>query len=543
MANKNNNVQTGFGFSTILGSSAKQFQKELDDKLTSTFFGRKVSKKATVNNIFTKETTLPKKSKELLEYEINKLSEFLQTLEIEEHEEVSDENKQVLQLIKKKLTTQTIDENNPSESKAQLEKVIEILNNHQIIFKGLSDVNTSLSYILVDNIELLKKQLYPDLDYNVQEGVCFGLVSSFINAIFSNNLTTFAQRLKILSQPPKQGWLFFGQHYDNLEDAIHDAYTQYQKFIQAQKKTHLTHEQLYNQFEQECPDGFQLMELRAWLDLLFVSQASEELRSSNDFIPSQQDIDNFQHFNFIGSNALLKAVQKKEGKQPIFITKHWPVPLLKEHLATIFNNLPNGTYTISTPKHILAFKKEANQVLLFDQNLPEFFLSLNEYTSDVFIGEVFKVVTLNNDINVAICEIAAVDADQANISSINKALKELTFAVRDSVYEHTKLSHDHIKESELYFAISDNNIEALKHLLTKKENIELLKKEHGRSTIIAAYYGHADIVPELLSAGDKHYYVDSETKTKYIITDIGEEFIKMEIDDVIISIPIVDSKG
>ena len=49
----------------------------------------------------------------------------------------------------------------------------------------------------------------------LQNGICFGLTSTFINAVFVNDLSKFVQRLKVLGSA-KNNWFFMGQKFDYL---------------------------------------------------------------------------------------------------------------------------------------------------------------------------------------------------------------------------------------------------------------------------------------------------------------------------------------
>ena len=115
----------------------------------------------------------------------------------------------------------------------------------------------------------------------------------------------------------------------------------YAAYKQSQQAGNFTAQQLYDNFRSYCPDGYFLMELRAWLESVVLAQFSGKELHPN----FNGRIKKVLYLN--GSNTLFKIAQPTNNQELIYLTKDRYIPMHKTDLKYFLQNLPNGIYYVS----------------------------------------------------------------------------------------------------------------------------------------------------------------------------------------------------
>ena len=465
---------------TILGSPSEQFFKDVDDKLASAFGIWHVIKAnntaSGINTDVARQTQLKSlafKKKQVLVRKIKVVFDYL-------FKENSELNTTRLNLLEQQLL-KIYDECFYDEYCLNImDEIIQWSLHIQI---ECIDVVTKEYYLIPNahsffwiNLEKLVQVYYPNLAKEVQKGICFGLSSTFANAVLSNDLPMFLNRLRVISM--QEPWLFMGKFYTDLSNAIKEAYQVYISYSKSKNFNNLNAKQVYENFRIHCPDAFFLMELRAWMEHLILSQMSCRTPLKHQ-LPTQMLA---KQFNFIGSNSLM-ALLSKNSKEScndiIHETQFWPVPLHKRRFNAFIQNLPNGIYFISTWSHTIAIYIDNEQLLTIDQNYDDLVLCCNKHDAHKE-AEIFNLLQQveNLDCNGAILGVKAITQDQESMVKVDRTLKQLTFTTRknfDDQYQLKDLdSENKYQYSQIELSLKHCNYEALAHLLTDKKHYQAL---------------------------------------------------------------------
>ena len=390
-----------------------------------------------------------------------------------------------------------------------------------------------------NNIQQLFKACLPNnIDQSIKDkidkGLCFGLTSTFFNAILVNDLSTFVRRLQFIGNTVTP-YSFMGKYYNDLSGAIEAAYTKYKEYSKQLTHQHLTSEQMYDQFKTQCPDAFFLMELRAWFENVLISQISAPVLFDNTL--SYQKL--ITQFNYVGSKALeqLKQLEpdQKHIKSNVHATQAWPLPLHKDQLKAFLQQLPNSCYYISTGYHAFGLVINDVQCMLFDQNHHNLITQRHKAQLDNSdIATIFKSFHLNGqNKNAVTFDITALSTNKSDIAPIDNALKEMSFSMRNAFHdkyniEDTQLIKGDRHRSQLFLAVIHNNLAAVTELLNLEQHREELKNDDGFLILRAALYGYGDVVKALIKGGSTTIYHLKKTQADYEIISVHDVSIQLK---------------
>ncbi|PJE79401.1 hypothetical protein CI610_01623 [invertebrate metagenome] len=122
--------------------------------------------------------------------------------------------------------------------------------------EGEQDCDFTRYDLLAENIESIGLTLEHITKEHIGDGMCEGLTSAWIQAILSDDVTTFNQRMEILTRDPAQGWMFWGQHFNSLDDPVKEA-------REKSRNNRLP-------LDQQDPDTQTLLEIPAFLDTIWL---------------------------------------------------------------------------------------------------------------------------------------------------------------------------------------------------------------------------------------------------------------------------------
>ena len=373
-----------------------------------------------------------------------------------------------------------------------------------------------------------------------KKGMCFGLSSTFINAVLANDLATFIKRLQVLANKDK--YLFFmGKYYDSLPAAIDAAYKKYKEYVCNSDVYKINNGQNYEHFKTFCPDAFFLMELRVWFENLFTSQKAY-LSAFKDIFPCQKLV---KQFLYMGSKALEQLQPGHEGinSSGVYATEDWSLPLHKQQLKSFLHNLPNAVYYITMGYHCFAVYIQDHQLILCDQNNLQFILVINKNELDESnINAIFKSFAMNDASKDAVTfSITALTTVAKEIDNLNTTLKEMSFAARKTVIEQYQLQEINIisknHQCQLLLAVQRANLVAVSDLLTYKQHQDALLHDHGLLIFIAARHGYGDIINLLIKYGAQRVFYEEQTNTLNELISVNAEVIQLKVNDNIEKIP------
>ena len=208
---------------------------------------------------------------------------------------------------------------------------------------------------LNENLEEIARQFNGDEAaklFDFSAGCCFGLTSNYILYETLGQQDEFDSILSTLSQNPEKGWVFWGQYYPNLADAIAEAQVE----VKLSPKT-------------TDQDTRLLLLLRPFCEslLLFQNPNNTVLRSTIPF----QDANTAAQFlasEHLEEDAVLKSTPyyiaglKLEGLEKLCL-----------HIgSTISEQQPERFFHISSGGHIIAMKVTRQGYEIFDQNITNY---------------------------------------------------------------------------------------------------------------------------------------------------------------------------
>lgn len=198
------------------------------------------------------------------------------------------------------------------------------------------------------------------------DGLCLGLACAYLQASLStpNSRKQLSQSLVFCSQKANIGWDFFGAHWTNLQDAIKYAQEQYTAYRQAYGRS--DNQATLQAFSRTDREAAQLIKAQVWMREVSLSQ-------SNQFCT---------YFSTEGTR-----------KQPAIMTQAWPVAATEASIIELLRDLKKrpapAHYLLTTGSHAIALSLEAEQITLFDQNLPCYFKQSRLNDSDVLAADLF----------------------------------------------------------------------------------------------------------------------------------------------------------
>ena len=564
----NNKHAPQLGFSCVLGTKLNQLSDELDQKLTSKASDRKynriIHKRVGLlkqNKPLQSKPELSHNSKALLEYEIKKLTDLVCQNEQKNIGTFTLESQALIKKIEQRIIADAIDCDNLEDCEKVFEKSLSLFKQLMNIYTQPEDSTRCCKNVYDNTAFLLRK----NCDIYADCGMCVGFTTSFVNAVLSNDLVTFANRLKLLSRDSNNGWIFFGYHWHSLEFIFGEAYHDYKSYIKEFSSPFLSHNEIYEQYGKFSPDSMQLMELRAWLDLMTLSMFPEKT-SLNGCMPHQ----NFgKQFEFVASQTLMaNCAEKNSQRQPLFFTEYWPIIVSKDSAVILLQSLSDGIYIFSTTGHIFAVKITNDYLLFFNTLLPSFFLAIHKQSLQDNKAIVFNNFDVNREIKSCytcskdgednselqykFTDIFSIPENSDSISacifatSTNaKIAEDLNTQLKKVAFDSYKFIENHNNEQSysnyyyghvLYYALTECNLCVVRHLLKNANLIEYIKKTPGKFTFLAATKQNCKAVNELLNAGDSPIYRSPNSHNIFIINNTTKGQISIGILNIDITI-------
>ena len=203
------------------------------------------------------------------------------------------------------------------------------------------------------------------------EGLCFGLACAYLQASLStpNSREQLSEGLEVCSQKADVGWNFFESHWVNLQDAFKYAQEQYAAYRQAYGRS--DNPATLQDFSRTDREAAQLIKAYAWMRTV----------------------------SFAQSNQLCTYFSIEETrKQPVTvtITQAWPVAATEASIVELLRDLRKrpvpAHYLLTTGSHAIALSIEAEQITLFDQNIPCYFKQSRLKDSDVIAADLFHAL-------------------------------------------------------------------------------------------------------------------------------------------------------
>ena len=525
----------------ILGSKEQLYYKELNDKITSliTYWKTKKVEQLTLFVFNQIPNEPPQETKYIISRKIEDIGQYVKNRQLDlgaEHPSKSFKNIDKIKFLLEQAVKGSVFLPECENNLCEVIKILCYIDQNQRI--PSNNTHNESFRIFMRNVIDLAKIYFPIIPAEtISRGLCFGMVTSFARAIFSRDLYTLVYRLKLLST--REPWIFIGNKYNSLSDAIEGAYKFYKRYKQAFFKPTSRPEHIYESFRLACPDGYFLIELRAWIENLLLSNMPH-LTPISDFLPKQSMI---KQFNFLASNTMLsREIHKNENKELLYATHDWPVPLQKKHLRHFLSILVSGFYTLCTGEHIFAIKIENEQLFIFDQNYREFILAINKNEIPKHQDNIYAMFCAKPNINIVIFKIQAISASQEKTEILDNSLRELTFCFRKIFDRQTNLEDCQVikltNHTQLQYAVFSCNLLALKDLLSYKSHKSELKKKDGLYAKTAAMHGYAKLTQELLDAGDISTCYDPANNNCHEIVAIGKTYIEIKINGIRRHIPI-----
>ena len=354
-----------------------------------------------------------------------------------------------------------------------------------------------LAWNLIKNSSTLRDHWFPDWQGGAwSDGVCGGLTYGYVSAVLTGDLETFSKRLQLLSRDPEEGWSFFGKQYFDLPEAVDDAQEFYTTWIESQKRSGQD-TSFFGTFRKECPDAFQLLELRAWLNIIVLRRDPSET-SLRSYHHSQHD--------FSGASAILASEALGAGKdiqgQNFHVSQIWTVTTPSAGVENLVSNLSDGVYNIILGNHTMAISKANGVLTIFDQNLPQYFQSIRCSQFHLVIDDFFKRLAPNPETQTVTLGIQYVGSDEKTAEQRNQETKSKVHEVRKK-HKVSPLTPDKGGYTELYLAGSSGNMEALQMVLDECPNVK--PEEKVKAIINAADNGSVEALEWILNIEDPNY--------------------------------------
>ncbi len=304
--------------------------------------------------------------------------------------------------------------------------------------------------------------------FDFSDGCCFGLTSNYILFETLGEQERFDKILSTLSQNPQLGWVFWGEYYPNLAEAIEEA----QNEVRRNPRT-------------TDPDTLLLIQLRPFCEALLLFQSPETTALASSF--------SFQDTN---AAAQLITPENIDSDDTLQSTPYYSVGLKPEGFERLLSNIggsvskgqPDRLFHISSGGHIIVLKVSSQGYEIFDQNIVN-------YTKKFSIGEEGRLASFLSDRvqkmpfdiglpfhNNSIFEIgeffkkSVSSSSQTEKNGLNNLLKEIPEDQQCSVNEQNFNGY-----SQLHLAAWQNNVEDVNSLL-KNRDLKLNSVRYGQSS-------------------------------------------------------------
>ncbi|WP_263081513.1 YopT-type cysteine protease domain-containing protein [Endozoicomonas sp. Mp262] len=209
---------------------------------------------------------------------------------------------------------------------------------------------------LQENITSIGTQIRHIQAKDIPNGVCEGLVLSWTQSVLADDQGAFDKRIETLTTDPKEGWLFWGERYHNLGDAIRDA----------RNMAKFTKQPLSKLDE----DTQHLLEIPAFLDTIYLYYAPS-LTELKDTLPIQST-------QAISPYALPKALASSSPDESNHLSSQYTIHNL-DHFSLVelllslcedVSSIPNQqqVFKINSLDHTIALSIQDGKITLFDQN-------------------------------------------------------------------------------------------------------------------------------------------------------------------------------
>ena len=292
--------------------------------------------------------------------------------------------------------------------------------------------------------------------FDFSDGCCFGITSNYILFETLDEQERFEEILSTLSQDPEMGWVFWGQYYSNLADAIATA----QDMLRKKPKT-------------SDPDTLLLIQLRPFCESLLLFQSPEDT-TSGSLIP----------FQYADAAAQLVASESLEDDAILQSTPYYTAGLkpggvkrlLLNIRATVGEQQPERLFHIASGGHIIALKVSNQGYVIIDQNIDnykKFFPIGDENKLVSFLAD--RIQGISSGIRLPCYSNSIFLIKEFYLKSIlsstppeNGRLKEILKEIQDA-HQCSVNEQNFDGYSQLHLAMWTNNVEDVKRLLSKRD--------------------------------------------------------------------------